>query len=135
MNRVIMSGRLTRDPEIRQTRGEKQTAVASFAIAVDRRFAKQTDEVKTDFFECTAWGKTAEHMEKYWKKGMKALVSGRLENETWTGKDGVKRTTAKIIVEEIEFCERKENSGEKKEAAETNWVPVPDGDDELPFKF
>ena len=126
MNRLFMTGRLTRDPEIRWTTGENKTAVASFSTAVDRR-GKQ----EADFFNCTAWGKTAEHMEKYWRKGMKAAIVGRLETENWTGKDGQKRTSVKIVAEEIEFCEKKEQAPEKKE----EWVPTDEAQEELPFKF
>lgn len=129
MNRVIMCGNLTRDPEIRYT--QSNMTIASFGIAVARR----TKDKETDFFDCTAFGKTAEHMEKYWHKGMKALISGRVENESWTTKEGQKRISTKIIVEEIEFCEKKEAVPDEKPAAET-WAPVPEGnDEELPFVF
>lgn len=124
MNKWIGTGRLTRDPEIRYTTGENKTAVASFSIAVDRR-GKQ----ESDFFNCTAWGKTAEHMEKYWRKGMKAAIVGRLEAENWTGKDGQKRTSVKIVAEEIEFCEKKEKAPEKA------WEPMDEVQEDLPFKF
>lgn len=130
MNKVIMCGRLSKDPEIRYT--QSNLTIASFGIAVDRR----TKDKETDFFDCTAFGKTAEHMEKYWHKGMKALISGRVENESWTTKDGQKRISTKIIVEEIEFCEKK-GEGNPVESSTENWAPVPEAgnDEELPFKF
>lgn len=124
MNRVILSGRLTKDPEIRFT--QQQTAIATFAVAVDRW------KEGTDFFNCKAFGKTAEHIDKYWKKGMKAMISGHIEQEIWTDKAGNRRETVSVIVDEIEFCERKE---EKQEEPKTDWAPVPAEDEELPFKF
>lgn len=130
LNKVILIGRLSKDPVIRYTAGENKTAVASFSIAVDRRI-KREGGPDADFFDCTAWGKTAEFMEKYWKKGMKAAISGRLENENWTDKEGNKRISTKIIVDEIEFCEKKEQAPEKKE----EWVPTDSLGEELPFKF
>ena len=130
MNKIIITGRLSKDPVIRYTTGENKTAVASFSIAVDRRI-KREGGPDADFFDCTAWGKTAEFMEKYWKKGMKAAISGRLENESWTDKEGNKRISTKIIVDEIEFCEKKEQAPEKKE----EWVPTDSLGEELPFKF
>lgn len=130
MNRIIITGRLSKDPVIRYTAGENKTAVSSFSIAVDRRI-KREGGPDADFFDCTAWGKTAEFMEKYWKKGMKAAISGRLENESWTDKEGNKRISTKIIVDEIEFCEKKEQAPEKKE----EWVPTDSLGEELPFKF
>lgn len=126
MNRLFMTGRLTKDPEVRYTAGENNTAVANFGIAVDRRGTKDV----TDFFNCAAFGKTAEHIGKYWKKGMKAAISGRLETDNWTGKDGVKRTNTKIVVEDIEFCEKKQE-----QAPEKAWEPMDEVQEDLPFKF
>lgn len=127
MNRWTGTGRLTRDPEIRYT--QSQTAISSFGIAVDKW------KGDADFFNCVAFGKTAEHIDKYWKKGMKALISGRIETDAWTGKDGTKKTGFRIIVEEIEFCEKK-GEGNQVETITEKWAPVPEGDDEeLPFKF
>ena len=128
MNKWTGTARLTKDPEIRYTTGENKMAVARFGIAVDRRGKKD----ETDFFDCTAFGKVAEHMEKYWKKGMKAAISGRLQQDTWTAKDGTKRSSVGIIVDEIEFCEKKqEQAPEKKE----EWEPTDSIEEELPFKF
>ena len=123
MNRWIGSGRLTKDPEIRYT--QQQTAIATFAVAVDRW------KEGTDFFTCKAFGKTAEHIDKYWHKGMKALITGRLQQDVWTDKNGDKKQAVVILVDEIEFCEKK---GEAQTA--TEWAPVPaENDEELPFKF
>lgn len=131
MNKCFLIGRLTKDPEIRYTQDQK--AVASFSIAVTRRL-KRDGAPEADFFDCTAWGKTAEHLEKYWHKGMKAAIVGRIENESWTARDGQKRISTKVIIDEIEFCERKEALPDKN-PAET-WTPVPEGnDEELPFVF
>ena len=125
MNRWIGSGRLTKDPEIRYT--QQQTAIATFAVAVDRW------KEGTDFFTCKAFGKTAEHIDKYWHKGMKALITGRLQQDVWTDKNGDKKQAVVILVDEIEFCEKK---GETQTTEATEWAPVPAGnDEELPFKF
>lgn len=135
MNKVLMIGRLTRDPEIRWTSGSPSTAVASFSIAVDRRF-KKDGGTEADFFECSAWGKLAEHMEKYWNKGMKAAICGRLENNNWTDRDGNRRTSTRIVVEEIDFCEKKEDRDRTPDPAKPGeFMDLPDGDEELPFNF
>lgn len=133
MNKVIMMGRLTRDPELRYTKGEKNTAVANFGIAVDRRIKRQGDE-DADFFNCTAWGKTAEHMQTYWHKGMKALIEGRIEIETWM-KDGEKKSAPRITVESIEFCEAKQENAAIKEAEKKAEEVDLSQELELPFNF
>ena len=84
MNKIILMGRLTRDPEIRYSAGESQIAVARFSLAVDRRFKRSGDEVTSDFFNCCAFGKLAEFAEKYLRKGTKILLSGRLQNNNFT---------------------------------------------------
>ena len=138
MNKAIMMGRLTRDPEIRYSQGQNATAVASFSIAVDRRF-KRDGEPDADFFNCTAFGKQAEFVEKYLKKGVKVVVSGRVQNDNYTNKDGQKVYSTRIMVDEIEFAESKSSSaGNSAEApAATNadgFMSIPSGlDDELPF--
>lgn len=126
MNKAIMMGRLTKDPEIRYTADQKP--VASFGIAVNR-LVKKEGGPEADFFNCTAWGKTAELMQKYWKKGMKALLTGRIENEKWTGKDGTQKQETKIIVETIEFCEKRQEQEAPPQT--TEWS----ADEDLPFKF
>jgi single-strand DNA-binding protein len=113
MNKVIMMGRLTRDPEIRYGQGANGTVVGAFSIAVDRRF-KREGEPDADFFDCTTFGKQAEFVEKYLKKGTKIVLEGRLQNDNYTNKDGQKVYRTRIIVDNLEFAESKaaaENSG------------------------
>lgn len=131
MNRVAIIGRLTKDPEIRYTAGEKSTAVAKWSIAVDRRFKKEGGQ-EADFFDCTAFGKTAEHLEKYWHKGMKMALVGRLEQSVWKDKDGKNRSSVGITVEEVEFCEKKGESAPEPKAQD--FAPVQE-DEGLPFVF
>lgn len=131
MNKLVLMGRLSRDPEVRYTQGEKSTAVARFGIAVDRR---GKDE-KADFFNVTAFGKTAEFVEKYLKKGTKICLAGRIQQEEWTDKEGQKRTAVGVIAEEVEFCESKK---QEQPATDANgFMTVPDNIDseELPFNF
>ena len=111
MNKVILMGRLTRDPEVRYSQGEKQMAIAKFSLAVDRRFKKQGDEVTADFFNCTAFGKTGEVVEKYLKKGVKIAVTGRIQNDNYTNKEGQKVYSVQIMVDELEFVESKASAG------------------------
>ena len=109
MNKSILMGRLTRDPEVRYSQGEKSTAIASFSIAVNRKF-KREGEPEADFFNCTAFGKQAEFVEKYLKQGTKILLSGRVQNNNYTTKEGQKVYSVQIMVEEIEFAESKGSS-------------------------
>lgn len=109
MNKVILMGRLTRDPEVRYSQGENSTAVARYTLAVDRRF-KRDGEPDADFISCVAFGKIAELAEKYFHKGIKIVVTGRIQTGSYTNKDGVKVYTTDVIVEEQEFAESK-NSG------------------------
>ena len=106
MNKVIMMGRLTRDPETRYGAGPTGVAVGSFSIAVDRRFKREGDP-EADFFDCTVFGKQAEFVEKYLKKGTKVVLDGRLQNDNYTNKEGQKVYRNRIIVENIEFAESK----------------------------
>lgn len=129
MNKVILIGRLTRDPEVRWTTATPALCVAKFGIAVDRR-VKSENEPQADFLNCTAFGKTAEHVEKYWKKGMKAAIEGRLQVSQYTDKAGQKRTDYQVVVEQIEFCEKKEQIGTRP----ADFVPG-DPDEGLPFTF
>lgn len=136
MNKVIMVGNLTKDPEVRYTTGENKIAVASFSIAVSRRI-KREGAPDVDFFNCTAFGKTGEFVEKYFRKGMKAGIVGRIENEAWTDKEGQKRTGTKIMVEEVEFCEKKQQTEAKpvtEEDGSYDFRPTA-ADEDLPFKF
>ena len=138
MNKVILMGRLTRDPEMRVSQGENALNIAKFSLAVDRRYQKN-GEKETDFFNCTAFGKQAEFVDKYLKQGTKVLVTGRVQNDNYTNKEGQKVYSVQIIVEEIEFAESK--NAESKPAdkpAEDNgeggWMNIPEGiQEELPF--
>ena len=134
MNKVIEMGRLTRDPEVSSS--ASGTTFARFSIAVDRRF-KREGEADADFFNCSAFGKTAEFIEKYISKGTKVVVCGRLENNNYTNKDGQKVYDVRIMVEEIDFAESKNNGQAKTESKGndvTDFLNVPDGlVEELPF--
>ena len=110
MNKVILMGRSTRDPEVRYSQGASQTAVGRFSIAVDRRF-KREGEPDADFFNCTAFGKQAEFVERYLHKGTKIVVSGRIQNDNYTNKDGQTVYSVRVMVEEIEFAESKNAQG------------------------
>ncbi|MCI9437987.1 MAG: single-stranded DNA-binding protein [Lachnospiraceae bacterium] len=110
MNKVILMGRLTRDPEVRYSQGASQTAVARFSIAVDRRF-KREGEPDADFFNCTAFGKQAEFVERYLHKGIKILLTGRVQNDNYTNKEGQMVYSVRVMVDEIEFAESKNASG------------------------
>ena len=110
MNKVIMMGRLTRDPEIRYGQGANGTVVGAFSIAVDRRF-KREGEPDADFFDCTTFGKQAEFVEKYLRKGTKVLVEGEIQNDNYTNKDGNMVYSVRVIANNIEFAESKNASG------------------------
>lgn len=149
MNKAILIGRLTRDPEVRYSQGENSTAVARFTLAVDRRFKKAGEQGEADFISCVAFGKQAEFVEKYFKQGMKMVLSGRIQTGSYTNKDGQKVYTTDIVAEDIEFAESKGNSGDagftpnggrrdyKPEPATAmgdGFMNIPDGiDEELPF--
>jgi single-strand DNA-binding protein len=107
LNRVLLIGRLTRDPEIRYIQGEHPQAGAHFSLAVDRNYKKKDGKRDTDFFELVAWRQKAEFVSKYFKKGQQVCVEGRLQRENWTDKDDIKRTTYRIVVENCYFCDSK----------------------------
>ena len=132
MNKVIEIGRLTKDPEI--TTSTSGTTFARFSIAVDRRFKKE-GEPEADFFNCTAFGKTAEFISTWIKKGTKVAITGRLQNNNYTNKEGQKVYDVRIMVEEIEFAEsKKDGQGKPQENAGADFLNVPDGlVEELPF--
>ncbi|MCC8157253.1 MAG: single-stranded DNA-binding protein [Oscillospiraceae bacterium] len=153
MNKVILMGRLTRDPEIRYTQGENSTCVARYSLAVDRRFKRDGDQ-QADFPNCVAFGKTAEFAEKYLQKGTKICIVGRLTTGSYTNKEGNKVYTTEVTVEEHYFAESKNsgqnggggysgggNSGggqqQRGNAPQTDadgFMNIPDGmDDELPW--
>lgn len=136
MNKVFLMGRLTRDPEMRTITGENYTAVARYTLAVDRRF-KREGQPEADFFNCTSFGKQAEFVEKYLKKGTKVVVIGRLQQNNYTNKNGDKVYTIDIVAEEIEFAESKratESSSQSTTRPSEDFVNVPEGTEEdLPF--
>ena len=109
MNKVILMGRLTRDPEVRYTQNTNLT-VSNFSIAVNRRFKREGDTETADFFNVVAWNKTGEFVGKYFKKGQQVIVSGRLQNRNWTDQQGVKHYATDVIAEEVEFADSKKNS-------------------------
>lgn len=142
MNKVILMGRLTREPEVRYSQGDNASAVARFSLAVDRRFKKDGDQT-ADFINCVAFGKTAEFIEKYGHKGTKFVVEGRIQTGNYTNKDGQKIYTTDVVVEQVEFAESKNTSGEGSTAdstsnnsasTDTSFMNIPNGiDEELPF--
>ena len=110
MHKVILMGRLTRDPEVRYGGAENQTAIARFSLAVDRKFRRQGDTVEADFFNCTAFGKLGEFVERYLKRGTKIALTGRIQNDNYTNREGQKVFSVQIIAEEIDFAESKSQS-------------------------
>ena len=134
MNSVQLIGRLTRDPEIRYTDGG--ASIARFGLAVDRRF-KQENGADADFINIVSFGKTAEFIEKYFHKGMKIALNGRIQTGSYTDKDGKKVYTTDIVAENVEFCESKgtsANNDAPAPASDGDFMSVPDGiEDELPF--
>lgn len=130
MNKTILMGRLTRDPEIRYSQTDSNMAIARFSLAVDRRYKKQGDETTADFFNCTAFGKQGEFVEKYLKKGTKIVVTGRIQNDNYTNKDGQKVYSVQIMVEEIEFAESKASaqSNEGSDGGAQPQMGAPDAD-------
>ena len=154
MNKVILMGRLTRDPEVRYSQGANQTTVGRFSIAVDRRF-KREGEPDADFFNCTCFGKQAEFVERYLHKGTKVVLCGRIQNDNYTNKDGQMVYSVRVMVDEIEFAESKNASAGNNDGGYNNgynnggfgggnapaasgagdgFMNIPDGiDEELPF--
>ena len=145
MNKVILMGRLVRDPEVRYSQGEQVTAVARYTIAVDRRFRRDGDQQTADFIGCVAFGRQGEFAEKYLRKGTKIAITGRIQTGSYTNRDGQKVYTTDVVVEEQEFAESKgasDNSGvfapmdrpSPSVAAGDGFMNIPDGiDEELPF--
>ena len=109
LNKIILMGRLTRDPELRRT--GSGTAVTSFSLAVDRDFKSQSGEKETDFIDVVAWRNTADFVSKYFTKGRMAVVEGRLQIRDWTDRDGGKRRSAEVIAENVYFGDSKRDSG------------------------
>lgn len=136
MNKVILMGRLTRDPEVRYSAGENQQAVARYTIAVDRRFKRDGDPA-ADFIGCVAFGKQAEFAEKYLHQGTKIAVTGRIQTGSYTNREGQKVYTTDVVIEEQEFAESKKSADaqqEKQPEADHNgFVQADDSMEELPF--
>lgn len=149
MNKVILMGRLTRDPDVRYSQGENATAVARYTLAVDRRFRRDGDQ-SADFIGCVAFGRQAEFAEKYLRQGTKIAISGRIQTGSYTNRDGQKVYTTDVVVEDQEFAESKAASGGNaggfqqqggfqsapvpSAAAGDGFMNIPDGiDEELPF--
>ena len=145
MNKVILMGRLTRDPEVRYSAGENALAIARYTLAVDRRF-RRDGEASADFIQCVSFGRTAEFAEKYFRQGLKIAVTGRIQTGSYTNRDGVKVYTTEVVVEEQEFAESKNASSANTQSYQAAPAPapsadagdgfmnIPDGiDEELPF--
>ena len=137
MNKVIIIGRFTRDPEIKYTTGENATATARFSLAVNRRFKNKEGNYDADFINCVAFGKTAEFIEKYFTKGMAIGITGRIQTGSYTNKEGQKVYTTDVVVEETEFVESK-NKGTSDNVPNNNVNSNSDfeetvSDDEMPF--
>ncbi|WP_276981008.1 single-stranded DNA-binding protein [Johnsonella ignava] len=145
MNKVILMGRLTRDPEVRYSTGERSMAVARYTLAVDRRRRVSNDGEQTaDFIPCVAFDKSGEFAEKYFRQGMRVLISGRIQTGSYTNKEGVKVYTTEVIIEEQEFADSKAGAAPGNTYAEhakpvqvnnDGFMNIPDGveDEGLPF--
>lgn len=145
MNKVVLMGRLTKDPDIRYSQGENSQAIARYTLAVDRRFRREGNEQTADFIGCVAFGKSAEFAEKYLHKGVKLVVEGRIQTGSYTRQDGTKVYTTDVVIENQEFAESKKAASESSsssaaasQAAPTEdadgFMSIPDGvDEELPF--
>lgn len=149
MNKWVGMGRLTRDPEVRYSQGENAMAIARYTLAVDRRRSREGEQ-SADFISCVVFGKGAEHAEKYYHKGIKICVSGRIQTGSYTNKDGQKVYTTDVVIEEQEFAESKAASQGQSDGGQAGYggtqaagntqtdsdgfMNIPDGiDEELPF--
>ena len=143
MNRVILMGRLTRNPEVRWSRGERAIAIARYTLAVDRRSRRNQDgrsEQTADFINCVAFDRAGEFAEKYFKQGQRILISGRIQTGSYVNKDGQKVHTTEVIVEEQEFADSRGRSAPTEESAQgtdigDGFMSIPEGieDEGLPF--
>jgi single-strand DNA-binding protein len=137
MNKTVLMGRLTADPQVRYSQGDNATAVARYTLAVNRKF-KKDGEPTADFVPCVVFGKSAEFTEKYFRKGMQVAISGRIQTGSYTNKDGNKIYTTDVVVEEQEFAESKvasQNNGSGSTPVSSDgFLDIPDGvDTQLPF--
>lgn len=149
MNKVILMGRLTRDPEVRYSQGENSMAIARFSLAVDRRSSRNAQDGQTaDFINCVSFGRQAEFAEKYLHKGTKLVVEGRIQTGSYTNKEGARVYTTEVVVENQEFAESRNAAGgseggfgggyarpeQAAAPADGGFMNIPDGiDEELPF--
>lgn len=141
MNKVILMGRLTKDPEIRYTQGDEPMCIARYTLAVDRRYHRQNDDQTADFIRCVAFGRQGEFAEKYLHQGTKIVVSGRIQTGSYTKNDGTRVYTTDVVIDEQDFAESKvagqQSSDQTPPPAPTDedgFMSIPDGiDDELPF--
>ena len=150
MNKVHLLGRIVADPEVRYTQGAESMAIARYRLAVDRKYKKE-GEATADFISCVSFGKTAEFAEKYFKKGLKICITGRIQTGSYTDRDGKKVYTTDVVIEEQDFAESKASQGNTQNAPQNNYAAsnrqnngyqtgndgfmnIPDGiDEELPF--
>lgn len=132
INKVILMGRLTRDPETRSTNSGK--TVAQFTVAVENGYG---DKKQTDFINCVAWNNQAEFLGKYFTKGMMVIVAGRISTRTWEGQDGRKNYVTEVVASEINFGETKKQQGQSRQAEQSvvdeGFTPLDEVDDDLPF--
>ncbi len=142
MNTVVLTGRLTRDPEVRYSQGQNATCIARYTLAVDRKVKDANGNRQADFINCVAFGKSGEFAEKYLHKGTKISIRGRIQTGSYTKQDGTKVYTTDVVAEEHEFCESKAAGDTAQSAAPTQqtsnaidgFMSIPDGiDEELPF--
>ena len=131
LNKIVLMGRLTRNPELRQT--PAGTSVASFTIAVDRDFKSQTGEKETDFIDIVAWRNTADFVSRYFTKGRMAVVEGRLQIRPWTDKDGNKRKAAEVVADNVYFGDSKKDDSENQSVEDVSDFAEIDDDDDFPF--
>lgn len=136
MNKVILMGRLTRDPEIRYSQSDTPTAVGRYTLAVNRRFKKEGVQ-EADFINCVAFGKSVEFAEKYFRQGMRVAVCGRIQTGSYVNKDGVKVYTTDVVIEEQDFADSKNSNNGNNVPAPVDgdgFMNIPEGiDEELPF--
>ena len=127
MNKVILMGRLTRDPEVRYSAGENALAIARYTLAVDRRF-RRDGEATADFISCVVFGRGAEFAEKYFHQGIRIVVSGRIQTGSYTNKDGQKVYTTEVVVEEVDFADSRRSDNAAQAGAPANSMPAPESD-------
>lgn len=139
MNKVILIGRLTKEPVMSFTQGNEASAITRYSLAVNRRYAKEGQQ-EADFINCVAFGKSAEFAEKYFKKGMQVAIVGRIQTGSYTDKEGVKRYTTDVVIEEQQFAEGRKSNEKSGDQGTNNqsgsptdgFVPI-EGDDDIPF--